>query len=61
MKKTLFYMCCILILGSLSFSGCASRSSSKRVDERPGNSVDKTFGEGGAMEKGDRSTDKDNY
>ena len=59
MKKILCYTSLTLILGALSFSGCANKEGSReRVDEKPGETLDTTFEKGGAMERGNRSTDK---
>lgn len=53
--KNLFSLCSILILGSLSFSGCAHK---KGPMEKAGESVDDAFDKDGPMEKAGQSIDK---
>ena len=54
MKKNLFSLCAMLILGSLSFSGCAQK---KGTMEKAGESIDDAFDNDGPAEKAGESLD----
>lgn len=55
MKKTLLYFFSALILGSLSFSGCAHK---KGPMEKTGEAIDDALDKDGPMEKAGESIDK---
>lgn len=54
MKKTLLYLFSSLILGSLTFAGCAHK---KGPMEKAGESIDDAFDDDGSMEKAGESLD----
>lgn len=55
MKKILLYLFSALVLGSLTFSGCAHK---KGPMEKAGESIDDAFNEDGPMEKVGESVDE---
>ncbi|MBX7158450.1 MAG: hypothetical protein K1X66_08715 [Verrucomicrobiae bacterium] len=55
MKKILLYLFSALVLGNLTFSGCAHK---KGPMEKAGASIDDAFDEDGPMEKVGESIDK---